>query len=61
MLPMDYFDRNGKKWSIESGDWVSHQSKDNSAKKSIRLNFKGRGLLLILLVIAAVITFISIT
>jgi len=60
MLPMNYFDRNGKKWSIENGDWLSHQSKSNYTQKNYLLKFKGRGLILIILVIAVVITFISI-
>jgi hypothetical protein len=61
MLSMDYFDKNGDKWSIEKGDWVSHQSESHQANKIGSPKFTGRGWLVILLVLAAVITFISMT
>ncbi len=60
MLYMDYFDKNGNKWSIEKGDWVSHQSESHQTKKNRYPKINGRKLLVILLVLVAVITFISI-
>lgn len=59
MLSMDYFDKNGNKWSIDKGDWVSHQSESHRTKKNKYPKFTGRGLFVIILVLAAVITFIS--
>lgn len=61
MLSMDYFDKNGNKWSIEKGDWVSYQSERHQTNKNRYPKFTGRGLLVVLLVLVAVITFISIS
>ena len=59
MLSMDYFDRDGNKWSIEKGDWKSHQSKPQNDKKSSH-NYKAGGFALLFLLLAAVIAFITI-
>jgi hypothetical protein len=60
MLSMDYFDRDGNKWSIEKGDWLSHQSMRHHAEKSNKSKSAVHGLL-IMLVLIIVITFFSIT
>jgi len=54
MLNMDYFDRNGNKWSIENGDWLGHQSENNPVGNNKRLI--GNNLGLIILILVAVIT-----
>lgn len=59
MLSMDYFDRDGDKWSIEKGDWKSHQSKPDS-KRKILPGYKAGGFALLILVVAVVIAFITI-
>jgi hypothetical protein len=59
MLSMDYFDRDGNKWSIENGDWKSHQSKPPSEKKRLP-KFKVSGFALLFLVVAVVIAFMTI-
>lgn len=35
MLNMNYFDKNGNKWSIEQGDWESPLITENIDKKII--------------------------
>ncbi len=32
-MNMEYIDRNGKKWSIEDGDWQSYQHDDVKSQK----------------------------
>ncbi len=59
MLSMDYFDRDGNKWSIEKGDWKSHQSKPDIEKNNPS-NYKAGGFALLFLLLAAVIAFITI-
>ncbi len=59
MLSMDYFDRDGNKWSIEKGDWKSHQSQSHSDNKNLP-KYKAGGFALLFLVIAVLITFITI-
>jgi hypothetical protein len=61
MLSMNYFDKNGNKWSIEKGDWVSPLAGNHRTGKYNYLKFTGRKIFVILLVLAAVLTFISIT
>ncbi len=59
MLSMDYFDKDGNKWSIEKGDWKSHQSKPHLEKKNPP-NYKAGGFAILFLVLALVIAFITI-
>ncbi len=59
MLPMDYFDRDGNKWSIETGDWKSHQSQSPENKRHLP-KFKVGGFALLLVLLAVVIAFITI-
>lgn len=54
MLFMDYYDRNGNKWSIEKGDWLGHQSDGQNAGPGKRI--VGNNLALIILILVAVIT-----
>jgi hypothetical protein len=54
LLPMDYYDRNGKKWSVEKGDWLSHQAEERKNKTpdlSKLFNKKTKILLLVILII----------
>lgn len=60
MLSMDYFDKNGNKWSIDKGDWVSPLAGSHHTRKNKESKFTGRGIFVILLVLAAVLTFMSI-
>ncbi len=59
MLSMDYFDRDGNKWSIDKGDWKSHQANPRSERK-ILPGYKAGGFALLILVVAVVIAFITI-
>ncbi len=59
MLSMDYFDRDGDKWSIEKGDWKSHQANSHNLKKKDFPKFKAGGVALLMLVLAAVLAFIT--
>ncbi len=59
MLSMDYFDKDGDKWSIEKGDWKSHQSESHSDKKKLPM-YKAGGFALLFLVLAVLIAFITI-
>lgn len=56
---MDYFDRDGNKWSIENGDWKSHQSQPHP-EKNILSKFKTGGFALLFLLVAVLIAFIAI-
>lgn len=53
---MDYFDRNGNKWSIDKGDWLGHQAKSDELTKSRSVNFSNKKLLLLILTIAILVT-----
>jgi len=59
LLNMDYFDKDGNKWSIENGDWKSHQSRSDSVKRNLP-KFKASGVALLFIVVAVVIAFITI-
>ena len=54
MLFMDYYDRNGNKWSIDQGDWLGHQSEKIPAGSNKRII--GNDAALIILILVAVIT-----
>lgn len=61
MLNMDYYDRNGDKWSIEKGDWLSHQA-DFEPKRNTRYKINVKGLILFILVtLVAISCFIYMT
>ncbi len=59
LLNMDYFDRDGNKWSIENGDWKSHQSKSRTERK-VLAGYKAGGVALLFIVLAVVIAFMTI-
>jgi hypothetical protein len=56
MLSMDYFDRNGNKWSIEKGDWLGHQAEDKKKIKVKTLKTINNKLKLLIIVIVVIIT-----
>ena len=56
MLSMDYFDRNGNKWSIEKGDWLGHQAEDRKNNKVKTLKAVNNKLKLLIIVIVVIIT-----
>lgn len=61
MLNMDYYDRNGNKWSIEKGDWLSHQADYEPIKNNfVKIDVKGL-ILFILVMLVAVSCLISMT
>lgn len=49
MLNMNYYDRNGDKWSIEKGDWLGHQA-DSRPVKNNHYKIDVKGLILFILV-----------
>ncbi len=56
MLSMDYFDRNGNKWSIEKGDWLGHQAEDRKKNKFKFLNPVNNKLKILIIVIVVILT-----
>lgn len=53
MLNMDYYDRNGNKWSIENGDWLSHQAdSDQTKNNSYKIDLKGLILFILVMLLA---------
>lgn len=53
MLNMDYYDRNGNKWSIEKGDWLSHQADCEQIKNNfVQIDMKGLILFILVMLVA---------
>jgi hypothetical protein len=61
MLNMDYYDRNGDKWSIENGDWLTHQSNPDPSGKVSKINFSFRGVIIILWLVTVIIFFLNLS
>ena len=61
LLHMDYFDKNGKKWSIENGDWISHQAERKKVKKiNHEKIFNKRFIILFIVIIVLISCYITV-
>jgi len=59
MLNMDYYDRNGDKWSIENGVWLSYQSNPDPSVEVSKIYFPFRGAIIVLWLVTAIKFFLN--